>query len=154
MAKSFRHPTFRKCLLRNSRPLAVNKIHFAVVAFLLASGLSASAGSLLRATDPLAARDKWGLLYQSPSVLPTDLARRRYHTRLTYYMQSGRGLSNDPAYVGALQVALRRTGYYCGQIDGVFSVEVTDAIARLQKNYSMRVTGNLTVPVRRALRLP
>lgn len=69
-------------------------------------------------------------------------------------MQSGRKLSNDPAYVGALQVALRRNGYYCGEIDGVFSPDVVDAITRLQKNHSMKVTGNLTVPVRRALRLP
>jgi len=36
----------------------------------------------------------------------------------------------------------------------VFTPEVADAIARLQKNYSMRVTGTLTDPVRRALRLP
>jgi peptidoglycan hydrolase-like protein with peptidoglycan-binding domain len=49
---------------------------------------------------------------------------------------------------------LRRLGYYCGPIDGVFSGEVSDAIARLQKNYSMRVTGTLTIPVRRALHLP
>ena len=32
--------------------------------------------------------------------------------------------------------------------------EVSDAIARLQKNYSMRVTGTLTEPVRRALHMP
>ena len=69
-------------------------------------------------------------------------------------MQSGRKLANDPAYVGALQVALRRTGYYCGSIDGVFSPEVIDAITRLQKNHSMRVTGNLSPAVRRALHLP
>ena len=116
--------------------------------------LSASAGTLFHSTDPLAARDEWGLLYQSPALESTDWERRRYHTRLTYHMQSGRTLSSDPAYVGALQTALGRLGYYCGEIDGVYSTEVTDAIARLQKNYSMRVTGNLTIPVRRALRLP
>ena len=60
----------------------------------------------------------------------------------------------DPAYVGALETALRRLGYYCGPVDGVFTVEVSEAIARLQKNYSQRVTGTLTVPVRRALYLP
>jgi hypothetical protein len=134
----------------------MNLFRFSVAVLVLGfcAVVSASAGSLFHATDPLAARDEWGLLHQSPSVIPTDLERRRYYTRLTYHMQSGRKLSTDPAYVGALQTALRRTGYYCGEIDGVFSAEVTDAIARLQKNYSMRVTGNLTVPVRRALRLP
>ena len=126
-------------------------------AFLLAVGVfaeSASADSIFRSVDPLAARDEWGILHQMPTVLPTDLERRRFYTRLTYNMQSGRGLSKDPAYVGALQTALRRNGYYCGEIDGIFSAEVIDAIARLQKNYSMKVTGNLTLAVRRALRLP
>jgi len=60
----------------------------------------------------------------------------------------------DPAYVGALQSALRRRGYYCGAINGVFSNEVSAAIARMEKNYSLTVTGTLTVPVRRALHLP
>ena len=60
----------------------------------------------------------------------------------------------DPAYVGALQRDLRRLGYYCGPIDGVFSDDVSDAIARLQKNYSLRVNGTLSDPVRRALHLP
>jgi hypothetical protein len=27
-------------------------------------------------------------------------------------------------------------------------------VARMQKNYSMRVTGTITIPVRRALHLP
>jgi hypothetical protein len=31
---------------------------------------------------------------------------------------------------------------------------VADAIARLQKNYSMQVTGTLNDPVRRALHMP
>jgi peptidoglycan hydrolase-like protein with peptidoglycan-binding domain len=53
-----------------------------------------------------------------------------------------------------MQTTLRRMGYYCGPIDGVFTAEVADAIARLQKNSSMRVTGTLTDPVRRALHLP
>jgi peptidoglycan hydrolase-like protein with peptidoglycan-binding domain len=69
-------------------------------------------------------------------------------------LESGRELIGRPAYVGALQRDLRRLGYYCGPIDGVFSGEVSDAIARLQKNYSMRVTGTLSIPVRRALHLP
>ncbi|PYK69446.1 MAG: hypothetical protein DME45_02145 [Verrucomicrobia bacterium] len=61
---------------------------------------------------------------------------------------------SDPAYVAALQRDLKRLGYYCGRIDGIFSDEVSFAIARLQKNYSMRVTGELNEPVRRALHLP
>ena len=123
---------------------------------IVAAGFSAtaSADSIFRSVDPLAARSEWGIMHQMPETNPTDFERRRFHTRLTYNMQSGRSLANDPAYVGALQVALRRNGYYCGPIDGVFSSDVVDAITRLQKNYSMRVTGNLTVPVRRAMRLP
>ena len=115
---------------------------------------TASADSIFRSVDPLAARDEWGILHQMPRTNATDFERRRFHTRLTYNMQSGRSLVKDPAYVGALQVALQRTGYYCGPIDGIFSADVVDAITRLQKNYSMRVTGNLTIAVRRALRLP
>ena len=132
----------------------MKRLLLAVAALVVAFSATASADSIFRSVDPLAARDEWGLLHQMPRTNPTDFDRRRFHTRLTYNMQSGRSLVKDPAYVGALQVALQRTGYYCGPIDGVFSVDVVDAITRLQKNYSMRVTGNLTIPVRRALRLP
>jgi len=83
----------------------------------------------------------------------TDLEPRET-CRLFYYSKSRSVVAADPAYVGALQVALRRNGYYCGPIDGVFSGEVSDAIARLQKGYSMRVNGALTVAVRRVLYLP
>jgi len=126
---------------------------FAAILFLGAFAQSAAAG-LFRSIDPLSARDEWGVLHQSATLNPTDTEKRRFLSRLTYNMQSGWSLSQDPAYVGALQVALRRTGYYCGEIDGLFGPETSDAIARLQKNYSMRVTGNLTIPVRRALHLP
>ena len=102
-------------------------------------------------TDSLAARDDL-LLHQSRSLNQTDFMPR--NCRFAYYFQSGRELSTQPAYVGALQRDLRRLGYYCGPSDGVFSVEVSEAIARLQKNYSMHVTGTLTVSVRRALHLP
>jgi len=106
------------------------------------------------ATDSLAPRDEWGLLHQSRTTLyETDVAPR-YHWRPLDYLESGRELIAQPAYVGAVQRDLRRLGYYCGPIDGVFSDEVSDAIARLQKNYSMRVTGTLTIPVRRVLFLP
>src|SRR6267143_3312565 len=106
------------------------------------------------ATDSLAPRGEWGLLHQSRTTLyETDFAPR-HGWRPLYYFESGRQLITQPAYVGALQRDLARLGYYCGPIDGVFSDEVSDAIARLQKNYSQRVTGTLTIPVRRVLHLP
>ena len=105
-------------------------------------------------TDTLAPRDDWGLLHQSRTTLyETDFASR-YSPRAAYYGMSGRQLITQPAYVGALQRDLSRLGYYCGPIDGVFSDEVSEAIASLQKNYSQRVTGTLTIPVRRVLHLP
>jgi len=113
----------------------------------------ASDGSFFRPTDPLAQRDGWGLLHQSPVVNSTDFAPR-YHSRFFYYFKAPEQLIVQPGYVGAMQVALRRLGYYCGPIDGVFSSEVSGAIARLQKNYSLRVTGTFTDPVRWALHLP
>jgi hypothetical protein len=129
-----------------------------IIVSLLAWGFSALAleaygNSLFCPADPLAPRDDWGLLHQSAVLNPTDFAPR-YHWRPLYYLESGRDLIAQPAYMGALQAGLRRLGYYCGPIDGVFSDEVAGAIARLQKNYSMRVTGTLTIPVRRALFLP
>ena len=105
------------------------------------------------ADDPLAPRDDWGLLHQMPSPNATDFAPR-YGWRPLYYLESRHDLMSQPAYVGAVQRDLIRLGYYCGPINGFFSPAVSDAIARLQKNYSMRVTGTLTVPVRRALHLP
>lgn len=104
-------------------------------------------------TDPLAQTDEFGLLHQSPDLNRTDFAPR-YPSRYVYYLIPGRRLAGDVAYVGALQTALSRKGYYCGPIDGVFSAEVSVAIARLQKNDSQPVTGTLTVGVRRALHLP
>jgi hypothetical protein len=113
----------------------------------------ASDDPLFHSTDPLAARDDYGKLHQGPWLNSTDY-ESRYRWRPLYYFQSGDALTSRPAYVGALQVALRRVGYYCGEIDGNFTPAVSDAIARMQKNYSMRVTGTLTIPVRRALFLP
>jgi Putative peptidoglycan binding domain len=104
-------------------------------------------------TDSLAQRDSHGLLHQSKELNSTDF-ERRHHWRWVYYFQAPEQVSVDPAYVGALQRDLLRLGYYCGPIDGVFTGEVSEAIARLQKNNSMRVTGTLTNPVRRALHLP
>ena len=103
--------------------------------------------------DSLAPRDEHGLLHQMPRVRATDYAHR-YDWRWVYYFRAKEQLMVQPAYVAALQRDLRRLGYYCGPIDGVFSDEVSDAIARLQKNHSMRVSGTLNDPVRRALHLP
>ena len=119
------------------------------------SGFVAQASDtpFFHATDSLAPRDEWGLLHQGRAVNETDFAPR-YPWRPLYYLEGKRDLVMQPGYVGALQRDLIRLGYYCGPIDGIFSAEVGEAIARLQKNYSMRVTGTLTIPVRRALRLP
>ena len=106
-----------------------------------------------RPTDPLAQRSEFGLVHQGPHVNATDFAPR-YHWRWLYYFKAPEQLILDPAYVGSMQTALRRLGYYCGPVDGVFTPEVADAIARLQKNYSMHVTGTLTDSVRRALHMP
>ncbi len=92
-----------------------------------------------RPTDVLAQRDEWGLVH---------------HWRWIYYLKAREQLVLQPAYVGSMQTALRRLGYYCGPVDGVYTEEVADAIARLQKNCSMKVTGTLTDPVRRTLHLP
>ena len=106
-----------------------------------------------RPTDSLAQRDEYGLVHQGPHVNATDFAPR-YQWRWVYYFKAPGQLILDPAYVGSMQTALRRLGYYCGPVDGVFTPVVADAIARLQKNYSMQVTGTLTEPVRRALHMP
>ena len=111
------------------------------------------ANSFFCFTDPLAPRDDYGLLHQSPHLNPTDLDPR-YPCRFSYYFIPGSALVSNPGYVGALQASLYRRGYYCGPIDGVFSDRVSGAIARMQKNYSQRVTGTLTLGVRRALYLP
>ena len=108
---------------------------------------------IFRSTDSLAQRDEFGLVHQGPHVNATDFAPR-YHWRWMYYFKASEQLILDPAYVGSMQTALRRLGYYCGPIDGVFTAEVADSIARLQKNYSMHVTGTLNDPVRRALHMP
>ena len=109
--------------------------------------------SFIRSVDPLAQRSEWGLIHQGPRLNATDFAPR-YNWRWRYYFKSGDELILKPAYVGSMQVALHRLGYYCGPVNGVFTPEVSYAIARLQKNYSMRVTGTLTTPVRRALFMP
>jgi putative peptidoglycan binding protein len=138
------------------RFMHTHSVRRCVVALLI--GLSvcsvfASDDPLFHSTDPLAPRDEWGVLHQTPTLYPTDFSRRYSH-RFFYYLMSRHELLADPAYVGALQVCLRSRGYYCGPIDGIMSEELSDAIARLQKNHAQRVTGRLTVPVRRALHLP
>jgi hypothetical protein len=107
----------------------------------------------IRSVDPLAQRDEWALLHQGKAVNATDFAPR-YNWRWCYYFKAREQLISQPAYVGSMQTALRRLGYYCGPVDGVFTPQVAEAIAHLQKNYSMPVTGTLTDPVRRALHMP
>ena len=133
------------------------------IALVLIVGLSATVGQadefdvvdygIFQSIDPLAQRDEWGTTHQGRQVIATDFAPR-YRWRWEYYFKCREQLLLDPAYVGSLQTALRRLGYYCGPVDGVFSPEVSYSIARLQKSYSMRVTGNLDNPVRRALHMP
>ena len=103
--------------------------------------------------DVLAPRDGHGVMHQGRVPKDVDF-EPRYRWRWVYYFMVKEQLIQQPAYVGALQRDLRRLGYYCGPVDGVYSAEVSDAIARLQKNHSLRVTGTLTDPVRRALHLP
>src|ERR1700745_411532 len=108
---------------------------------------------IFRSVDALAQRDEWGLLHQGKHVYDTDFAPR-YKWRWIYYFKANEQLIVQPAYVGSMQRALRRLGYYCGPINGVFTSEVSDAIARFQKNASMPVTGTFTESVRYGLHLP
>jgi len=140
-----------------SKPFMFTKLirHFVIAVSLgwCVSSALASDEPLFHSTDPLAPRDDLGTLHQMPTLNPVDFSPR-HNSRIYYYFKSGPELLRDPAYVGALEVVLRNRGYYCGPIDGIMSEAVTDAIAHLQKNYVQRVTGRLTVPVRRALNLP
>jgi len=131
----------------------VRSILVLLVAFGAASAFAMDNDPLFHSINPLAPRDDWGRLHQMPNVDATDYFHRS-GSRLYYYFKSRHELLADPAYVVSLQVVLRNRGYYCGPIDGVMSDLVSDAIARVQKNYVQRVTGTLTVPVRRALNLP
>jgi len=133
-----------------------NRFRCLVIAALFASptaGAFASDDPWFHEKDPLAPRDEWGVFHQTARVIPPDYYPR-WGARYYYYFKSGHELLTDPAYVAALQVSLRQNGYYCGPIDGVMTQSVNNAIARLQKNYVQRVTGTLTVPVRRVLHLP
>ena len=140
-----------------SKPFMFTKLirHFVIALSLgwCVSSALASDEPLFHSTDPLAPRDDLGTLHQMPTLNPVDFSPR-HNSRIYYYFKSGPELLRDPAYVGALEVVLRNRGYYCGPIDGIMSEAINDAIARVQKNYAQRVTGVLTVPVRRALNLP
>ena len=119
---------------------------------LIAGPAWASNDPLFHSQDALANRDEWGVYHQQARTNPVDFAPRL--NRSAYYFMSRRRLLADPAYVGALQVALKQRGYYCGPIDGIMSEQVNLAIARCQKNHWQAVDGGLTVPVRRVLHLP
>jgi len=124
----------------------------AAIGLSLSSAVADSDDVFSSSTDPLAQRDEWGVLGQDPLNI-TDFEPRDTY-RFYYYFKSSSSLTSDPAYVGALQTALRRRGYYAGPIDGYFSTRLGNAIARLQKAYALHVTGTLTIPVRRTLHLP
>ena len=124
-----------------------------VISLVAVSAFASDDDPLFHSTNPLAPRDEWGRLHQMPNVDATDYFPRS-GSRLYYYFKSRHELLRDPAYVASLQTVLRNRGYYCGPIDGIMSDNVSEAIARVQKNYVQRVTGTLTVPVRRALNLP
>ena len=69
-----------------------------------ATGARALEDPLFHSTDPLAPRDEWGVLHQTPKLNHTDFFPRQSH-RVYYYFKSGRELLADPAYVAALQVS-------------------------------------------------
>lgn len=129
------------------------RLLFVAAVLLAVPAFASDDDPLFHSEDPLAPRDDWGRLHQMPRVIPTDYEHRD-GSRLYYYFKSGRELIRIPAYVASLQTVLKQRGYYCGPIDGIYSDLVSDAIAKAQKNYVQRVTGTLTVPVRRALNLP
>jgi len=134
--------------------LKLSRFAIALAISLVAFSASASDDDpLFHSSNPLAPRDEWGRLHQMSNVDATDYFPRS-GSRLYYYFKSRHELLRDPAYVASLQTVLRNRGYYCGPIDGIMSDMVSEAIARVQKNYVQRVTGTLTVPVRRALNLP
>ncbi|MGI8820827.1 MAG: peptidoglycan-binding domain-containing protein [Chthoniobacterales bacterium] len=103
--------------------------------------------------NALSPHGEWGKLHQMPDVNATDFSPH-YSVRFPYYFMGRSTLERDPAYVAAVQRDLRRLGYYCGEVDGIYSDEISEAIAKLQKNYGLQVTGTLNVAVRRALHLP
>jgi len=126
---------------------------FSLLALLKVSAFASDDDPLFHSENPLAPRDSWGRLHQMPDVIPTDYEHRD-GSRWYYYFKSGPELLRIPAYVASLQTVLKQRGYYCGPIDGINSDLVSEAIAKVQKNYVQRVNGHLTVPVRRALNLP
>lgn len=126
---------------------------FCLLVFAKSGFAQAYSQPAFHASDPLAPRDEWGFKHQMAATIPIDF-EPRFKWRPLYWLLDGHEVVRQPAYVAAVQRDLQLLGYYCGPIDGNFSAEVGDAIARLQKNYSMRVTGTVTMPVRRALHLP
>jgi hypothetical protein len=124
-----------------------------VISLVAVSAFALDDDPLFHSSNPLANRDEWGRLHQMPNVDATDYFPRS-GSRWYYYFKSRHELLRDPAYVASLQTVLRNRGYYCGPIDGIMSDNVSEAIARAQRNHVQRVTGTLTVPVRRALNLP
>ena len=79
------------------------------IALVLIIGLSATVAQgdefdivdygIFRSIDPLAQRDEWGTVHQTPHVNSTDFAPR-YSWRWRYYFKGRDQLVLDPAYVG------------------------------------------------------
>lgn len=136
-----------------SKTFRLTTIAFLAVSLGLVASAAAEDDPIFHSSNPLAPRTEWGRLHQMPNVDATDYFPRS-GSRLYYYFKSGPELMRDPAYVASLQVVLRQRGYYCGPIDGNPSDLVSEAIAKVQKNHVQRVTGTLTVPVRRVLNMP
>jgi hypothetical protein len=143
-------PNLIRCIVALSLGLTISSVSATSDPFY---DLNFSGHFLIHPHDPLAPRDEWGMLHRNSRLDPTDFARRGT-SRLDYYYRSGRSLLTDPAYVGMLQTVLRNNGYYCGPIDGIDSEDLSVAIARMQRNFRLRVTGTLTIAVRRSLHLP
>ena len=93
-----------------------------------------------RPSDTLAQRDEYGLLHSSTVIYPTDL-EPRYHWRPLYYLEGEHDVARMPAYVGALQVALTRLGYYRGPIDGIMGPGTSYAIRAYERDHGLRMDG-------------
>ena len=134
------------------------------IALVLIVGLSATVAQadefdvvdygIFRSIDPLAQRDEWGTTHQTPHVNATDFAPR-YSLAMDVITLSA---ATNWFWIRLMSVRCKRrcAGWViiADQSTAYLRRKLSYAIARLQKNYSMRVTGTLTTPVRRALHMP
>jgi Putative peptidoglycan binding domain. len=101
----------------------------------------------------LAQRDEWGARSSGP---PCDCHRLRatLQVAMVLLLHGQRAVNFATGLRGFDADSVAPAGLLLRAVDGVFTPQVAEAIARLQKNYSMRVTGTLTDSVRRALHMP